>query len=332
MSITEYQIKSMIIGHAVGDALGVPVEFKSREELKKDPVTDMREFGQHKQPRGAWSDDTAMSLCSLESIVRLNKIDYEDIQNNHCRWLFDHKFTATGNVFDVGTVARRALLNYKSDPITVAVRGKPIATSCGLTEEGSNGNGSLMRIDPITLYLLKDHKDLTEYDLIVIQNVSSLTHAHRISKVCCCIYAFIVAELLHEGSIQEALNKASYLLGLQASDILWRLGDVDSFKQTPERDISSSGFVVSTLEAALWCFLNTNSYEECVLKAVNLGDDTDTVSAIAGSLAGLKYGLDSIPKIWVRSLKRLNYIKDLCNSFYRTINTGGDDIDNAYKI
>ena len=137
-------IKAMIVGHAIGDALGVPVEFMSREEIAHNPVAEMRGYGTHHQPPGTWSDDTSMTLCLLESIVRLGRIDYKDIMDNFVSWLRRAEFTATGITFDVGIASQAAIQRYE--------QGTP-PLACGGNGEYDNGNGSLMRIAPLAIYL-----------------------------------------------------------------------------------------------------------------------------------------------------------------------------------
>ena len=316
----EQNVKSLIIGHAIGDALGVPVEFASRESLQADPVVGMRGYGTHKVPAGTWSDDTSMTLCLLESLARLGTVDYQDIMNNFLKWMENGEFTATWTVFDIGITTRHALLRLKPDPISarMGVKGTdPLL--CGDNDEHSNGNGSLMRIAPMALYL---NGNLTEDTLQLVHNVSKLTHAHIRSQMACGIYVFIATELLADKSIQairKGIQKAyqfyqgqdDFKTEMDTYSRLW----AEQFAKTPEYDIKSSGYVVDTLEAAIWCLLNTDNYCECVLKAVNLGGDTDTVGAITGGLAGLLYGEQNIPPLWKKELRLMDYIEKLCDDF-----------------
>ena len=319
----EDNVKALIIGHAIGDALGVPVEFASRERLEADPVTEMRGYGSHKVPAGTWSDDTSMTLCLLESLTRLKEVDYQDIMNNFLRWMEDSEFTATWTTFDVGITTRHALLRSKPDPISARMGSKgtdPLL--CGEDSEYSNGNGSLMRIAPMALYL---NGNLTEDTLQLVHNVSKLTHAHVRSQMACGIYVFIATELLTNkslNSIRIGIQKAYQFYQEQDAfkaemSTYSRIWNTEQFAELSEYDIKSSGYVVDTLEAAIWCLLNTDNYCECVLKAVNLGDDTDTVGAITGGLAGLLYGEENIPPLWKKELRRIDYIEKLCNDFSR---------------
>ena len=165
----------------------------------------------------------------------------------------------------------------------------------------------------------------------IIHNVSSLTHAHKRSQIACGLYATIVRKLLEEMDLKNAIHS-----GLKEGKAIYDFLDSDddkysdelkhfkrlfqkNFAKLPEDEIKSSGYVVDTLEAALWCLLNTDNYKDCVLKAVNLGEDTDTVSAVAGGLAGMFYGVDGIPKEWLNQLARRGYIEELCEDFYRAV-------------
>jgi len=310
------KIKSMLLGFAVADALGVPVEFKSRESLKKNPVVDMQGFGTYNQPAGTWSDDTSMTLATMESISRLKKIDYADIMQNFSMWLERGKFTPFGKVFDCGMTCRRAIFNFSRK-----IFGKTKSPlECGATDENSNGNGSLMRILPAVCYLYKIYgENFSAEAMKIIHEISSLTHAHKRSQIGCGIYSLIAVEVLSGKNLQESIA-----IGLEKSKNFYadevelqnysRLFQAD-FKNLSEDEIKSSGYVVHTLEAALWCLLNTDSYKNLALKAVNLGGDTDTVAAVAGGLAGIFYGVENIPVEWLETLQNKNYLENIAENF-----------------
>ena len=300
------QIKAVIIGHAVGDALGVPVEFCSREALKKKPVTDMQGYGTYSVPAGAWSDDTSMSLAALDSLAD-GTVDYEKIMRGFVKWLTNDEYTPTGSAFDVGHTCLCAIRNHLQHP-------ELPATECGEDGEYANGNGSLMRIHPFVLYAYTkdmEYNDWTE----MIRSASALTHAHERSKLGCLIYTFVLFHLLMDPRhviIQAALRNAeAFLCDNPEFSYYARLFDPD-FAKLSETTIKSTGYVVDTLEAAVWCLLTTDNYCDCVLKAVNLGDDTDTVAAVAGGLAGALYGYEAIPKEWRDALIKRDYIEEMC--------------------
>ena len=296
------KIKGAILGHAVGDALGVPVEFCTRDELEIKPVSDMEGHGTHDKDVGIWSDDTSMTLASLDSLIK--HLDYEEVMGNFAAWLGDAKYTADGDVFDVGNSSRKSILLYIGENLS--------ALECGQNSEWDNGNGSLMRILPFVLYTY--YQKFAD-PLEVIHNASRLTHSHERSFVGCGIYACIVWELLADAS------KESVYRGLMKAATLYSDSDeIEAFERIFEKDfsrldrshINSSGYIVDTLEAAVWCILNADNYSECVLKAVNLGEDTDTVAAIAGGMAGILWGYKSIPEKWITKLARREYIESLC--------------------
>lgn len=301
------RIKAVMIGHAVGDALGVPVEFKDREILQKDPVTDMRGFGTYPVPAGSWSDDTSMSLCALEALSHKDW-SWDMIMNNFVSWLENGEFTPTGEAFDVGRTCLEAIVRYKRD-------GLP-PMECGCDGEYSNGNGSLMRIHPFVLYAINIEEDDLYWRLMEIaKNASRLTHAHQISVVACQIYGVCLTYLLLNESkdiIYDALEFAAEEFVTPSELMHYKRIFKPDFADLPENEIKSSGYVVDTLEAALWCLLTTDNYKDCVLKAVNLGKDADTVAAIAGGLAGALYGYDAIPEEWRKTLIKRKYIEDMC--------------------
>ena len=307
--------KAVMVGHAVGDALGVPVEFCTREELRQNPVTDMRGFGTYPVPAGAWSDDTSMSLCALDSLA-CGKFDFDDIMVKFGEWYYEDKYTPTGEMFDVGNTCSYAIDNY-------FVHHKSVE-ECGLTGERSNGNGSLMRIHPVVLYatkaLLKGTEEGYWFWMSAIKQASELTHAHERSVMGCYIYGYCLSFLLKEStreSLIAGIKFAGYDLDyLPEFEHYKRIFEPD-FENLTEDDIKSTGYVVDTLEAALWCLLTTNNYRDCVLKAVNLGDDTDTVAAVAGGLAGALYGYEAIPKEWRETLIKRDYIENLCEIAYQ---------------
>ncbi len=311
-------------GLMVGDALGVPVEGCPKDVLKKDPVKDLRELGKHHQPLGTWSDDSSMMLCTVDSLQK--GLDYEDIMKRFASWLFDAEYTPHGEVFDWGYTSSEAIYNYRD--------GKPLL-ECGGRNDSDNGNGSLMRILPVALFqyfhchrfLTNNRKQLLE----PIHIVSALTHAHPVSMIGCGLYANLVADQISArcgfpqtnwpdaqwndydySGYGNLYGDEDYSEALHRYD---RLRNLDQFALLPEEEIQGAGYVVQTLEAAVWCLLNTSSFEECVLKAVNLGRDADTVGAVAGGLAGAKYGLENIPERWRLALSRHEWAEGLINGF-----------------
>ena len=304
--------KSGIMGVVVGDALGCPVQFESREEVARHPVTGMRGFGTFDMPVGSWTDDSSLTLALRESIRRTGKIDYTDIMNNFVKWLYKGRFTPFGEAYDIGQGTMRAIRKYKysHDPLRAGSRS-----------ENNNGNGSLMRIMPAVLYCCE--KELSPDEAIdIVHKVGSLTHAHIRANIACGLYYFMASSILTgEGTLPERMQDgmdrgfAFYELNLTDHEELThydRMRDLTAFASLPEDQIRSTGYVVDALEAAVWSLLNTDSFRDALLKAVNLGDDTDTVGAIAGGLAGLYYGYEAIPEEWVDALQKREWVEELC--------------------
>lgn len=299
------EIKSLLLGLSVGDALGVPVEFCEREELKYNPVTDMTGYGTHNQPEGTYSDDTSLALCLAEALT--HEFDLNLIARYFVEWYTEGYWTARGEVFDVGNASRQAI--YR-------LRGGVSPELAGGKEDKDNGNGSLMRISPLVFYL-KD-KDISErYELT--KQVSAITHGH-IRSIVACFYYIEFARLLLLGKdkfevyseLQSIVPSFLYSLNVDSTEIsLFDRLLTGNIYELAEDDIHSSGYVLHTLEASIWCILKTNSYKDAVLLAVNLGDDSDTMGVVTGSLAALIYGLNSIPEEWLDKLARRDDIKDL---------------------
>lgn len=293
-----------IIGLVVGDALGVPVEFKKRDTYT---VTNMTGYGTHNQPPGTWSDDSSMTLATLESIGRLGRVNPADIMENFFMWFEHAAFTPYGEVFDVGIGTAKAINRYAGGV-------KPL--KCGSKTRMDNGNGALMRILPVSM--LPDRT----YNQIDILNVAHLTHAHIISDFGCLVYSAIVESLMSGMEKEEAIFNGIQTFQEQIGNISMLTGysRLPNIQQLKREEIKSSGYVVDTLEAALWCVLHGHNYKSTVLMAVNLGEDTDTVAAVAGGLAGILYGCSGergVPEEWIVQIPRNDWIKNLCDKFNR---------------
>ena len=301
-----------ILGVVTGDALGCPVQFQSRETVATHPVTGMRGHGTFDLPAGSWTDDSSLTLALLDSIRRRGTIDCADIMDNFVRWLDEGAFTPYGYAYDIGRGTMQAIERYKRDRD---------CERCGGTSDRDNGNGSLMRIMPAVLYCI-DRGLGADAAVDTVHRVGSLTHAHIRANIGCGLYYFMVhAVLKGEGSLPERLQR-----GLKAgfewygahlpddSELRFydRLRDAEAFAALPAEQIRGSGYVVEALEAAVWSLLTTDSFEAALLRAVNLGEDTDTVAAIAGGLGGLYYGDEAIPKSWLEALQRLDWLEQMC--------------------
>lgn len=309
--ITKENVYSAIIGGVVADALGVPYEFSFREEMQKHPSTGMRGYGTYNQPPGTWSDDSSMTLATMDSLI--NGINYKDMITKFCSWIFDGEYTPYEEVFDCGKTTLSALENFRYNDMN------PL--DCGLIGEHDNGNGSLMRIMPAILYA-NAAELIPEEKIEFINNVSALTHAHPISQASCNIYRFIAEEILEH---PEKDFKKLIVNGIDKSREYYDNNEYECFNRIytdlfdmDDDNLSSKGYVVYSLEISLYSCYHTNSYKEAVLKAINYGRDTDTNGIISGGLAALYYGYDSIPEIWLEQIVKLDYIKDLCKEFFHS--------------
>ena len=300
-----------IVGHAIGDALGIPVEFKNRKLFYSDPVKGMKMS--HPSGMAVWSDDTAMEVATIDSYINCNGWDYDDIMKNFCDWLNNAKYTASGETFDVGRTCLAAIRRYYD--------GQTSALESGLEGMNANGNGSLMRILPVALYCFYKKANKKEI-LELTSNISSLTHRHEVSILGCYIYVLFVIYLLDGKDMfkaYELIKNEDYSMFDKASVDLYNRVLKDEIYKLEEDSIKSTGYVVDSLEAALWCLLNTDNYKDSVLTAVNLGGDTDTIAAITGSMSGIIYGMKTIPKQWINKIMNFDYLIDLGKKFESAI-------------
>ncbi len=302
-------LQTILIGTAVGDALGVPVEFELRAKLKANPVTDMREYGTHKQAKGTWSDDTSLMLCLAESMVE--GLDINKLSQKFIAWKNDNLWTPHGWVFDIG-IGTRIAIERLEDGMSPELAGG--------FDEMDNGNGSLMRILPLVLHI-KDLDIEQRYEWT--QKVSSITHGHVRSVMACFYYLEFARKIISGKEKFQAYNELQSEVTMYFESRKINPLEIQKFSRLLFEDISkveednikSSGYVIDTLEASVWCLLTTNSYKEAVLKAVNLGSDTDTTGAVTGGLAALMYGTNAIPKEWLAVLVRKDEIIKLAENY-----------------
>jgi len=309
--------RAALLGLAVGDALGVPVEFQPREARRFDPVTGMRAYGTHRQPAGTWSDDSSLTFCLAETLACPGGLsaapDLADFARRAVNWLDNGYWTAHNQRFDVGGATRAAIQSLKAG----------VAPSqAGPRSEFDNGNGALMRILPLVFHTTWQAEPL---DLnaawTLTEAVASVTHGHPRSSLGCFLYLLVARGLLRGLGPAEAYEQMRALATTWlATGETPAVGEAKYYQwwvlsgklpEQPESNISSSGYVAHTLEAALWCLLRYPDYPSAVLAAVNLGDDTDTTGAVTGGLAGLAYGEASMPTEWLAALARRADIEEL---------------------
>ena len=272
-----------LLGLACGDALGAPVEFCQRGRFS--PVTGMQGGGKFAMQPGEWTDDTAMALCLADSLLACQGFDARDQMQRYCRWVDEGYNSTRAHAFGVGKTVLRALCDFQQ-------RGDPWA---GSDDPLSSGNGSLMRLAPVVLF----HAGNPEAALHFAEQSSRTTHASEECLNACRYFAAVLLRALAGERDKARLLTADpdYAWGWEITPVLQ-----GSYRDKSIAEITGSGYVIESLEAALWCFWHSDSFADAVLQAVNLGDDADTTAAICGQLAGAFYGVKAIPEPWLHSL------------------------------
>jgi ADP-ribosylglycohydrolase len=267
-------------------------------------------YGRWDQPEGTWSDDSSLTLCTMESLAK--GYDIEDIGRTFCKWIFDGYWTSTGFVFDAGLTTFMALDKIRNDGIS------SLKSGCGAEED--LGNGSLMRMLPVALYF--KNEPIGPF-LKTVHEISAITHAHPRAKLGCGIYSLLVRQL----AVNQNKTEAYHIAVKQAMDFYKPLpefnGELRHFDRIISTDIAglrqdqirSTGYLVDTLEAGIWCLLTYTNTKDVLLAAVNLGMDTDTTGLVAGGIAGLHYGLEGVPVDWLNSLARKKDVDDMIERF-----------------
>ncbi len=310
----ELKIRESFFGQAIGDALGVPVEFKSRKYLTKNPVKDFLGFMCWDQPPGTFSDDSSMMFCTAESLSI--KYDIENIGNLFVKWYKHGYWGAHDELFDIGGTTRRSL-----DRI---IQGEKAEFSGEFFSE-NNGNGSLMRILPLVFQLYSETNINKRFK--IVKEVSSITHAHFRSIMSCFIFVEFGIQILKGKDKKEAYSDTQIIINNFIDSNDFNPDEIKLFEKVLENriekyditEINSNGYVIDSIESSLWCFMNSNNYTESVLMSVNLGGDTDTTAAINGGIAGLYYGWENIPKKWINNISKKNEIINLSKRFAESI-------------
>ena len=307
-----------LFGVAVGDAVGVPFEFSSREKMKSNPAKGMIGYGTYNQPEGTWSDDSSLTFCLAESLLK--GYNLKDISMNFIKWKNEAFWSARGDVFDIGLTTSKAITRLNKIIADDDLSELEMQKYQGDDQE--NGNGSLMRIIPL-LFFIKGKPIKEQFD--IIWEVSALTHRHIRAAMSCMIYLKIAEKLL-EGKekeiayeemridIQSFWNEMDFAEREREHFIRIIQNDI---RETKVDNLKSGGYVIEVLESSIWFFLNCHSYEETILSIINIGHDTDTSAAIAGGLAGIYYGLNGIPEYWLVSIARMEDIMELGNQLHQ---------------
>lgn len=271
-----------LLGLACGDAVGTSVEFQPRGSFS--PLTDMVGGGVFNLKPGQWTDDTSMALCLAESLLIKNGFDAADQMNRYVNWWQQGYLSSTGKCFDIGMTVSDALARYQ-------ITGDPFA---GSSDPYTAGNGSLMRLVPVVLYYFPDLKQVRTFAALSSQT----THAAPEAVECCQLFAELICRALQDAPKKELRSLQATTPSEQKVAAISQ-GDYLSMSRN---EIRGTGYCVESLEAALWCFHHTESFETAILEAANLGDDADTTAAIVGQLAGAHYGVSGIPDRWLTKL------------------------------
>ena len=288
--------RGCLLGLACGDAVGTTVEFSPRGTFA--PVTDMIGGGPFGLVAGQWTDDTSMALCLATSLVYCRGTDLRDQMGRYVNWWQWGYLSSNGECFDIGMTVRAALNRFLTTQDPVA----------GSTDPRSAGNGSLMRLAPVAMWFAPNLQAVRHHARLS----SSTTHGAAEALDCCEIYAELLARAL-QGAPRDALLRAPAPAG--ASERVREIAEGGYLVKAREQ-VTGSGYCVDSLEASLWCFATTDSYEAAVLAAANLGDDADTTAAIVGQIAGAHYGIDAIPARWRERLAMRDEIDDLARALF----------------
>ncbi len=294
-----------LVGLAIGDAVGTALEFRPRGTFQ--PLTDMVGGGHFCLKKGYWTDDTSMALCLATSLVECHGFDAMDQMTRYCDWYDNGYLSSIGNCFDIGTTVLSALRRFLKT-------GDPYS---GMTAAWTSGNGSIMRLAPIPIAYANDRSLAIDYAM----QSSKTTHASPLCLDACGWFADLMVNFLL-GHPKDALLQSTYCAQTEPLQQLQQC----HFLEKDYRDLKGSGFVVESLEAALWCFWHTHSFEDCILAAANLGDDADTTAAVAGQLAGAFYGYSAIREDWRSHLHWHDHIVQLAGQLTQAIHIPSEQI------
>lgn len=283
--------RGSLLGLAVGDAIGTTVEFMPRGSFI--PMTDMVGGGPFNLVAGGWTDDTSTALCLASSLIE-NGFDLHDQMSRYLLWRDEGYFSSTGRCFDIGSTTNGALEAFKRS-------GNAIA---GSTASDCAGNGSIMRLAPILIHYL----DMPDLAMQLCEEQSRTTHQAAECLMACRLLGEVLIRALQGKSKDDVLAPSQQVLALSVGLQAIAHG---GYKTKSIDEIKGSGFVVESLESALWCFWKTDNFKDGVLLAANLGDDADTTSAIFGQIAGGFYGETGIPAEWLRKLTMADAIGEL---------------------
>lgn len=294
------RFRGALLGLATGDAVGTTVEFRPRGSFQ--PLTDMVGGGPFRLAAGQWTDDTSMALCLATSLVGCNGFDAHDQMDRYCRWAQTGYLSSTGTCFDIGTTTASALRRFQQT-------GEPFA---GSEDPRSAGNGSIMRLAPIPMFY---YPDLDAVETYAAQS-SRTTHAAVECVDACRLFGRIICRALLGRTKDEVVHGDGASFSGSAKIVAIARG---VYEDKAVAEIRGSGYVVESLEAAMWCFIKTESFEAAILTAANLGDDADTTAAVCGQVAGAYYGESQIPAGWLQKLALRSEIAELADRLWQRV-------------
>jgi ADP-ribosyl-[dinitrogen reductase] hydrolase len=293
------RFRGCLLGLAVGDAVGTTLEFKSPGSFK--PINDMVGGGPFRLKPGEWTDDTSMALCLATTLLEKNGFDPKDQMDRYCRWRKEGYLSSNGRCFDIGNTVGEALNRYHQT-------GDPMA---GSTNPHSAGNGSIMRLAPVPMFYYPNLEAAVRYAV----ESSRTTHGAPECLDACRLLARIIFRALSGAAKEDVLFGEADSFGGEAKITMIAKG---KYRNKSDTEIRGTGYVVESLEAALWCFLHTETFETAILKAANLGDDADTTAAVCGQVAGAFYGESGIPQKWLDRLVMREEITILADRLFAT--------------
>lgn len=309
--LTLDRCRGAIVGLAIGDAIGTTLEFRKPGTF--DPVADMIGGGPFRLQPGEWTDDTSMALCLAESLIECRGFDPRDQMTRYLKWFREGYLSSTGKCFDIGVTVRNALFHFEET-------GEPYS---GSTDPMTAGNGSIMRLAPVSIFFGGDLLQAVEYAAMS----SRSTHGATEAIDACRLFSFMMVKAFRGYSKEDILHFEDGA-ELFNPPLVTKIADIaaGSYKKLNPPAIQGLGYVVRSLEAALWAFYNSDTFEEGVLKAVNLGDDSDTTGAVLGQLAGLYYGINAIPERWIEKVKNLDFLLELADQLHESYVKRSEDV------
>ncbi len=305
------KVENSFIGFIIGDALGVPLEFEPRENLIKNPVLDMMSYGRHNVKGGTWSANTSLMLATMESVINKKELDYSNMMKNYVSFFKSRKYLACERPFGLNQNVKKILREYQ--------KNKKIND----INKQSTENSSLKRCLPIAFYVYYHH--YSDNDIYsCIKEFSSLTDTNEIVILGCYLYVQYLNFLFQGKNKLEAyqsLQEINLSYFKEETSMYYERILKDNIANLALKEISTSDYIVDTLESSLWIILNTDSFSEALVGAINLGGDTASIGSITGSIAGYIYASDEVPERWLDKIKHFNYLEQIIEEYEKILKT-----------